>query len=304
MKDFSEDTVQRKTYREDLELVQTILIMAVMVIIVLLAASWVGSPIGFKADEVAGQAGEGATSSAAPSEVAEALPSTAPVPPPADLTGLWIGAGIAGAVLVLLILTVGLVTLVKRSRHGALKLRQEQAAQAEDRRQALVAWTAVTQTHQRLKDKAFEVETDWDMVFSYPVLVDPTVATTAAFHRALRAVDSISPEAPATLHLGMDITSLPYPQRVEAAEEAWLAAWDFAKRTGTKLIPAGERKKINQIVKLLKLARDGGGSEHERAVAYERAEKLVSELQWVKVPERALQAIGAESRLMLEATPV
>ena len=68
-----------------------------------------------------------------------------------------------------------------------------------------------------------------------------------------------------------------------------------------KLIPKDERKKIDQIVQLLKLARDSGGSEHERSVAYERASKLIDELHYVRVPEAAKKAISGEVRLMLEA---
>ena len=238
------------------------------------------------------------------SEVPEPAPSAdtmATAEPPADLTGLWLTLGIIGGVLILGILVVLLVSVAKRARHANLELKEKQEAVAAEKARALAVWAKSTDRHRELKDKVIEIETDWDLLFGYPTLVDASVPQTAAFHRALKAADAASDEPPADLNLSMDIGALPYPKLVAQADEAWDRAWSFAQRTGTKLVPQEERRKIDQIVQLLKLARDGGGSEHERSVAYERASKLISELHFVRVPEVAMRSIETERRPMVEA---
>lgn len=220
---------------------------------------------------------------------------------PVDLTIFWTVLSVIGGILILGAVVAVLVMVIRKAKISGLEMRKRQEAAEEERREALAVWGKFTSIHGELKDKALEVETDWDMLFSYPALVDPSVPQTRAFHSALKAADLASPKPPADLNLSMNISGLEYPRLVSTADEAWQAAWSFAKKTGLKLIPREERKKIDQITKLLKLARDGGGSEHERSVAYERAAKLIGELHFVRVPEVALKAIGAEKRLVLEA---
>ncbi len=245
----------------------------------------------------------GATPTPTPSLEAPVDRTPTEVTTPPDLTGLWVVLGVVAALVVLGILVMLFVMVIRKTHHSAQNLRYRKQAAKIDHEQALGIWQKSVDRHRELKNKVVEIETDWDMIFQYPTLVDSGVPATREFHRALRAVDDVSPVAPAGLTLSMDISGFPYPRLVSGANEAWLEAWSFAQRTGTKLIPREERKNIDQIVKLLKLARDGGGSEHERAVAYERASKLVSELNFVKVPAESLKALGAESRLMLEGGP-
>ena len=221
--------------------------------------------------------------------------------PSLDISGALPYLGLAGLGAGGVVVTVLGVGGAKRLRRRNLELRELEEARSEDRRKALAAWQKYADIHSELKAKILEAETDWDLLFKYPTLVDATVPQTRELHRAIRAADAAPADAPAELNLSMDIGSFPYPKLVMEAQEAWNLAWSFAQRTGTKLIPRDERKKIDQIMKLLKLARDGGGSEHERSVAYERASKLISELSFVKVPEAALKAIGMEARQMIEA---
>ena len=218
-----------------------------------------------------------------------------------DLSGFWPVLGIIGAAVGIAALAAGTFWLIRKLRRSSLAERREQEAIEEERRQALLIWKGFTDRHSTLKEKALEIETDWDMLFSYPALVDASVPQTAAFHRALRDLDSASSIAPSGLNLSMEISSLPYPKLVAEADEAWNHAWSFAKRTGLKLIPRAERKKLDQIEKLLRLARNSGGSEHERSVAYARISKLVGELQFVKIPESAMRSIEGEQRRMIEA---
>lgn len=245
-----------------------------------------------------------ASTSPTPTATTPPVEEVVPARPPADLTGLWLTLGIIGAILLLGLLATGLLIALKRARRDALELKARNDAAAADRAKALAIWNRSVEKHDELSSKAYEIETDWDILFSYPALLDPSIPSTREFHRALKAVDGLSKDAPSDISLTMDIPELPYPRLVAQADSAWIAAWSFAQRTGTKLIPRAERKKLDQIVKLLKLARDGGGSEHERSVAYERAAKLIGELQFVHIPPRALQAIGTETRLMLEAGSV
>lgn len=176
-------------------------------------------------------------------------------------------------------------------------------SKSHDRARARELWDGFVTRHGVLREKLLEIETDWDLIFKYPALTNSTVATTRQFHRALRAADSLSAEPPSKLDLTMDLSRMPYPKLVLEAEDAWQVAWDFARHTGTRLIPKEERGRIDQIVQLLTMARDSGGSDHERAVAYERARKLIGELSFVRIPETALEAIEAEQRKMIESAP-
>lgn len=241
-------------------------------------------------------------------EVATAAPSPSPstqlasAAPSADYSFIWVALGIIGALVLIAGLTAFLILQLRRLTASKLELQERRNAKAEDHRRALEIWQGYRNVHDGLKLAVLDAETDWDLIFQYPALVDGSVPQTRDFHRALQEANAQSATPPAELNLSMAIGELPYPRLVGVADEAWASAWKFARRTGTRLIPREERKRIDQIVKLLRMARSTGGSEQERAIAYERAAKLVSELRFVKVPEATLQALGAESRLMLEGS--
>lgn len=227
------------------------------------------------------------------------LPESTPAVLP-DFSGFWTILGVAGGVIGLGLLITGLIFAVHKTRSARQEFQSRRAEAAAERQRALAVWGRYGDLHRGLSAKALSIETDWNMIFSYPALLDSSIPATREFHRLLKVADGLSPEAPAHISLSTDIPSLPYPKAVTEADGAWTAAWSFAKRTGTKLIPRAERKKLDQIEKLLKLARNGG-SEHERSVAYDRASKLIGELQFVRIPEVALKSLGAERRLMIEA---
>ncbi len=249
--------------------------------------------------QIAQESGTPAATASPASNPPVQIPSSAPT---ADYSSLWITLGIIGALVLIAGLTAFLVLQLRRLSASKLELQERRDARAEDHRQALEIWDGYRAVHDGLKLAVLDAETDWDLIFQYPALVDGSVPQTRDFHRALREVEAQSATPPADLSLSMAIGELPYPRLVRAADEAWASAWGFARRTGTRLIPRDERKKIDQIVKLLRMARSTGGSEHERAIAYERAARLIGELRFVKVPEATLQALGAESRLMLETS--
>lgn len=229
----------------------------------------------------------------------EALPESTPVVAP-DLSGFWNIAGVAGAIVGLGLLITGLVFAIAKTRSVRRDLEERRSAAAAERLKALAIWNRSVDLHRGLSAKALSIETDWNMIFSYPALLDSSIPATRDFHRLLKIADGLSPEAPAHISLSTDIPSLPYPKAVTQADSAWTAAWSFAQRTGLKLIPRAERKKLDQIERLLKLARSGG-SEHERSVAYGRVAKLIGELQFVKAPEAALKSIDSHRRAMIEA---
>lgn len=254
--------------------------------------------------------GEGNEPSPTPSSSTSESPTPAPEPTqqpapppaePADLTWLWITLGIVAAVAILVVGVLLTVMLVKRlrkaSRAEAERKRLEEARQERIRE----IWQSWIDRHKAVKEKVLSAETDWDMIFSYPCLSDATVPQTRDLHRAISAADHASDSMPPGLDETTDISSLPYPKMVLAAEETWQTAFSFAKRTGQKLLPKEERKTIEQIIKLLRMAQDAGGSPSERDVAYSRAQKLIADLRVVKVPERAMVMIEQEQRLMLEA---
>lgn len=291
-------------------LIDEILLILGIAVGAIAVASWIGGLVMDKGQNIAAQVEQEGGSNTTADDTVAAPPAAqsdstelpAESPAPADLSWVWTGLGIAGGGAGVVLLSTLSTVAIKRSRRASLEYNEALAAKVEDRRQALAVWKNYQDTHQSLREKTLEIETDWDMIFKYPALMDGRVPTTRDFHRALKAANGASAEPPAELNLSMAIGDLHYPRLVTAAEESWDVAWAFAQRAGTGLIPQEERKKVDQIVQLLKLARDGGGSEHERAVAYERATKLMGELHFVKVPEAALRAISAEARPMIEAS--
>lgn len=252
--------------------------------------------------------GEGDEPTPTPSPSTSENPTPAPTsepasPPaePADLTWLWITLGITVAVAILVVGVLLTVMLTKKLRRASRDEAERERLEEARRKRLEETWTRWTDRHQAVKEKVLAAETDWDMIFSYPCLSDATIPQTRDLHRALRAVDHASSTMPSGLDETTDIGSLPYPTMVLAAEESWEAALSFAKHTGQKLLPKEERKTIEQIIKLLRLAQDSGGSTSERDVAYARAQKLIAGLRVFKVPEKALAVIETEQRLMLEA---
>ena len=235
-------------------------------------------------------------------ETIESPASAPPAPQPAEPIDWapYITAGvIAGIVLIAAIAGYFIyrTSSAIKDRKAEEQARQEQRERTE--RMLASQWHRYEETHHEIEERILQAETDWDTIFQYPALSDPTVETTRAVYEAVRIANHLHTEAPTSLDADQTIASLPYPQAVIQADQTWDAAWVYAKRAGQKHLPAEERKTIKRIQKLLKLAQSPG-SESERRLAYQQASKLIDELTVVVVPKPALKLLDRQQRRMIE----
>lgn len=192
--------------------------------------------------------------------------------------------------------------IVVSNKHKAAELRDQRAAQQDDKKAALQEWKKHTDAHQELKNKVWNAETDWDILFYYPAINDPTVPETRDLRFAMDKLDSVSSEPPSELSLSMDITEMHYPKAVLEAKRTWDVAWYNARVIRQSSLSVQERKTIDKIMDLLSLARNGASTENEKHLAYQRIDALVESLTTIVVPERAKELLDREHYLVLEAS--
>ena len=191
--------------KKSMGMIDQILWIAGIALVAVLMAGWLGNTVRGKADDIASQVqeenGSSTVDQSPPDEVAPQIQRQ----PTVDLAWAWPILGVAGGGAGIVLLSALSFGAIRRSRRLSLEDRIAQEARAEDKRKALNVWQKYIDTHGRLKDKVLEIETDWDLLFSYPTLVDSSVPQTREFHRALRAADTASSEPPAELNLSMAI---------------------------------------------------------------------------------------------------
>lgn len=221
----------------------------------------------------------------------QAAPSTPP-----DLTAVWVTVaiiiGLAGLILIGSKVIPAIVGARRRSVYAA-------GARA---RQAAV-WQLFANRHNDLLRKIVHAETDWDTLFFTPAINDPSVPETLRMLEAMRAAGTLRDTAgtlPTGLPADADITSLPYPQAVDAFGLAWDVAEKNARRIGQSATPPRERKVISEIRTLLNIAENSAASATERGLAYRKTQALIGDLTTIHVPKTALAELEARVAPALE----
>lgn len=250
----------------------------------------------------AGSLGETAGDGKGPKKTPAPTPTKAPTPePPLDpgqfLPVLVIVGIVLGVLGVLAVLYFGLRKVLS---DRAVKL-ELQTEKDELRARLQAKWDDVVRRHEKLKAKFLDAEMNWDVLFSLPALTDPTVPQTTAMLRAMQAANDADNVMPTSLLIDDNLSKYPYPKAVGAFAVAWRAAEHHARAVGQSLIPAEERKTIQQIRDLLAVAQDSGASANERQMAYRRIQTLMKSLRSIAVPERVMQEIEEQKRLALAA---
>lgn len=245
--------------------------------------------------------------SSTPSPTNTPEPSPEPTKDPVSLpeienvSTIFIVIGIVLGALLVLFAAYLIIKRLHRDRVAAKKQR-ELTAQREAR--LTEKWDAITKQHDHLRQKIISAETDWDMLFRYPVLSDVSYASTAKLYEAMKAADLVDGTRPSSLDEDTDLSTLAYPKAVSAFEIAWDGAMRNARKIGQNDVPAEERRKIEQIRDILTLAENSGSSDNERTMAYNRAYSMIKELRSIQVPDAAMLVIEEKKRLVLEATAV
>jgi len=215
---------------------------------------------------------------------------------PLDLTVVWLTLTVVAGIAVLILIGSKVVPAIAAARRRS-------AYAAEARSRQLDAWQLFVDRHNELLRKIVHAETDWDTLFFTPAINDPSVPETLRMLQAMRIASNLRDTAgilPADLPIEADVTTLPYPQAVEAFDLAWDVAERNARRIGQAVTPPRERKMISEIRTLLNIAENAAASATERALAYRKAQLLIGELTTIHVPKTALAQLEARVAPALE----
>ena len=252
------------------------------------------------ASSMDGSAGATATPSTSASTTASPSPTTASPSATAASTSsgssfnpLWVLA-----VCAVFLTLVALVLLVHRSVSAQ---RTKKAAARAARERIEREWAKARAIHKKMTDNLMRAETDWDWLFSMPLLTDPSVRQTADFYRAMGDLNRTDDAVPVWLDAEPDIWAQPYPKACAKAQRCWDDAFAHAKKVGLKNIPLAERRLVEKVKRLLSLAEDPSASENERALAYTQAMAVLEKLTSFSIPEKALAGLEASHRRLLTA---
>lgn len=127
-----------------------------------------------------------------------------------------------------------------------------------------------------------------------PTLNDLGVPQTREFVQLYNDLQACGWESPE-----VDLAEL--ERLVSQTEVAWQAAQQHATRIGCSDFSIEEQKRLRQAEQLLTLALSGGGTSHERKLAYERALVLLQGL--VVLHEKAILELTSKAGLAIEARP-
>lgn len=245
--------------------------------------------------------------SSTPSPTSTSEPSPEPTKDPVSLpeienvSTIFIVIGIILGALLILFVAYLIIKRLHRDR-AAMKMQRKLAAKKEA--QLTEKWGAVTKQHDQLKKRVLGAETDWDMLFRYPVLSDVSYPSTAKLYEAMKAADLIDSTRPSSVDEDTDVSTLAYPKAVSAFKLAWDVAMRNARKIGQDDVPVEERRKIKQIRDILALAENAGSSQNERTMAYNRAYSMIKELRSIQVPDAVMHSIEEKKRLMIEAMEI
>jgi hypothetical protein len=162
------------------------------------------------------------------------------------------------------------------------------------------AWHAAVERHGRTAREFAAFECDPGAVLARPALADVTRPPTARFVDEFASACALRTDGFPGAAAAAEFT-----RAAERAERAWSAAVDAADRVGAACFAPGERKLLDQTIKLLTAA-ESTPHDGERHAAYRRALARLSELEhrtgWV-LPGPAVGAVEHRARGMLVAVP-
>ncbi|MHA6796973.1 hypothetical protein ACVGVM_26185 [Pseudonocardia bannensis] len=167
---------------------------------------------------------------------------------------------------------------------------------------ARARWQAAARRHAATSRAFVDFECDPGAVLRRPALADVAQPTTARFVEAFAESSALATEAyPGRAHAER------FAAAAEHAERAWNAAVQAADRIRAARFAPGERALLDQVVKLLTVARESP-HDAERRTAYQRARRRLAELErrsgWA-LPRPAATVLEYRSRGMLPpATPI
>ncbi|MFF2548343.1 hypothetical protein ACFVUY_38100 [Kitasatospora sp. NPDC058063] len=190
----------------------------------------------------------------------------------------WVLAAVAAVALV-----SGVAALAARRRRKASARRA-----GETRRRA--RWEAIVEEHDDVREAYGAYVADVLAVLDRPALADVSVPQTVFFLKAMdTAADAARSDDP-----------LLYREAVSMLKTAWGAADAHARKAGIRHLPEQERVTVARARGLLVQALAEGGNEHEKRLAYQKARRLLDDLDGVvTMPRQAAAVLETRHRLAL-----
>lgn len=176
---------------------------------------------------------------------------------------------------------------------------EAKAAPSESPDHLRASWNDLVERANTLKVKHYEIETDWDVLFAYPALIDVSVPETAEMVEALHRLNGVSHNPPQNLLSMQNTEGTSLSKAVHRAEKAMAAAWDTARYKSTEYLPDTERRQIEKLTTMLKLAQTSD-SATERAGAYRSMRRELRRMEKLRFPEPTFEQIESNIRGELE----
>lgn len=128
-------------------------------------------------------------------------------------------------------------------------------------------WDELFARHHKVVKDWLEYELDLALSLTYPLMLDSSVAETAALHRAVVRAGDMKMTADASVNP----VDTKYYDAVQDLMVAYKVAEDNARKVGQTIWTTEERKKVTTGKQLLNIAQNDGASTDERSTAYKQA---------------------------------
>lgn len=271
---------RRAQARENGDIVQTVLIIAIFVITVMFIGR--GLYDGLKAK----QAGNKTSPSPAPAHAAD--PTSAA---PAATTHLDIPITSVLTVLAIVVVTVGVIM-------ASIWFYRKMAIANGASNANLDTWKTLIAKHREIRANWASYELDAVKLLDFPLMTDMREPSTIALHKALKHALSLEPKDIQAVKF-VDAATSPFSQAVNDLDVAFHTAEAEARRVVWGKFSADERKRLATAKNLLSIAMDSAASTSERQMAYKRVLKEIEGL--IHIPEQTLLALEEKHMLSLAA---
>lgn len=162
-------------------------------------------------------------------------------------------------------------------------------------------WTEACGRHDGVSEAWGAIVTDPLAALDHSLLLDVTQPRTAAFLTAYGEAQDFRAIHGAT-YPGREAAEA-YVGLARRVETAWQEAYRYSEQVGLQWLSPEDRQLMERAGRLLRLASDERTPVAERASAARHAAKLLASFQAFTLPQAALQALEATTRLTLPSGP-
>lgn len=267
---------RRAQARENGDVVQTVMIIAIFVVIVVVIGKLLYEAI---------KAKQNGTSTATPK------PSASAPAAPVATTHIDIPITSVLSVLAIVVAVVGLIMV-------SVWFFRKMAIAKGNSTANMDTWKTLIAKHREIRTNWASYELDAVKLLDFPLMTDMREPSTVALHKALKHALSLEPKDIQAVKF-VDAATSPFSQAVSDLDVAFHTAEVEARRVVWGKFSPDERKRLATAKNLLHIAMDSAASTAERQMAYKRVLKEIEGL--IHIPEQALLALEEKHMLSLAA---